>query len=171
MRARSLLLASFLGASAALLTCDRFTTAETLNVRAPDGSVAAIVLSHPSIDPPRQSLGLRAAGGEVRVLRRLAEDQDWCRQAYWSGDSSTVVFLVQDAHMLAYSRSGELLADRWLVEPRGYPTTKVARQFALSPDGTTATYRACTRSGARDASGKRCSDAVTVQVRPAPRPT
>src|SRR5664279_1229255 len=133
--------------AAATSACDRLSTGVHVSVRSPDGTVTAIVLNHPTIDPPDQSLNLQPSGGSRLRLRQLSPDQDWCHQVFWSADSSTVVFLVQDARMLAYSRSGVLLADQWLVNDAGYPTPEVAWGFAIAADGAAASFRPCRRPG------------------------
>lgn len=136
-----------------------------ISVASPDGRVIARVVSHPSIDPPSQSLWLEPAGGAARQLRHLADDQDWCNEVYWSADSSTVAFLIQDARLLAFTRSGQLLADRWLVDHRGYPPREVARHFALSSDGSSASFKPCLRNPRFSTGVPGCSAVTTVRLR------
>ncbi len=165
-RTRLLIYVALLSLSAVSLACDRLVTTVHLTVPSPDGSTSAVVLDHPSIDPPEQSIGFHPASGTFHPLRRLAPDQDWCHQVFWSADSSTVVFLIQDARMVAYSRTGDLLADQWLVNHSGYPTPQVAWKFLLSSDGATATFRPCRRPGRGGPQGSHpCEPQVTIPVR------
>jgi hypothetical protein len=165
-RTRLLVYVALLSLSAASLACDRLVTSVHLTVPSPDGSTSAVVLDHPSIDPPEQSIGFHPASGAFHPVRRLASDQDWCHQVFWSADSSTVVFLIQDARMVAYSRTGDFLADQWLVNHSGYPTPQVAGRFSLSSDGATATFRPCNRPGRGGPQGSHpCGPEVTIRVR------
>jgi len=143
--------------------CGRTST--HISAASPDGRVIARVLSHPSIDPPDQSLWLGPVGATSRQLRHLAPDQDWCNEVHWSADSSTVAFLVQDAWLLAFTRSGQLLADQWLVDHRDYPPRQVARRFALSPDGSSASFQPCLRRPRRSTGVPACSATATVVLR------
>lgn len=136
-----------------------------ISVASPDGHVVARVLSHPSIDPPNQSLWLGLVGGSARQLRHLSEDQDWCNEVHWSADSPTVAFLIQDARLLAFTRSGQLLADRWLVDHRGYPPREVARHFALSSDGSSVSFQPCLRNPRFSSGVPGCSAVTTVRLR------
>jgi hypothetical protein len=136
-----------------------------ISVSSPDGRVVARVLFHLSIDPPNQSLWLEPIGGTARQLRHLAEDQDWCNEVHWSADSSTVAFLIQDARLLAFTRSGQLLVDRWLVDDRGYPSREVARHFALSSDRSSASFQPCLRNPRFSTGVPGCSAVTTVRVR------
>jgi hypothetical protein len=131
-----------------------------LTVQSPDQQMVALVLSHASIDPPSQSLWLGPVNGSPRKLLRLSEDQDWCNTVVWSADSSTVAFLVQDARLLAFDRSGRLLLNRWLVDHRDYPPRELARDLSLSVDGSVATFRPCARRSPAD-----CAAALTVALR------
>jgi len=172
IRTRLLVQVVLLSLSAVSWACDRLVTTVHLTVPSPDGSTSAVVLDHPSIDPPEQSIGFHRASGAFDLLRHLAPDQDWCHQVFWSADSSTVVFLIRDARMVAYSRTGESLADRWLVNHSGHPTPQVAWRFSLFSDGATATFRPCTRPGRGGPQGSHpCGPEVTIQVRPTRRPT
>ena len=146
IRTRLLVQVVLLSLSAVFLACDRLVTTVHLTVPCPNGSTSAVALDHPSIDPPEQSIGFQPASGTFHLLRRLAPDQDWCHQVFWSADSSTVVFLTQDPRMVAYSRNGDFLADQWLVNHSGYPTPQVAGRFSLSSNGSTATFRPCKRA-------------------------
>ena len=136
-----------------------------LSVPSPDGTHVARVLSRPSIDPPAQSLWLGPVDGKAAELLRLAPDQDWCNAVSWSADGSTVAFLVQDARVIAFSSSGQLLVDRWLVEHQSYPSREIARAFSLSADGSQASFTPCLRHPGHSSGGSPCSPVRTIAVR------
>lgn len=119
-----------------------------LETPSPDGTITAFVKNHYTIDGPDQSIWLRFGDGSKKKLQRLAADQDWCSLIVWSGDSSRVGFLIQDAHLFAYdSGTGDLVADEWLVEQDGYPPTYRVRNLALSEEGRRVSFRRCRRRG------------------------
>jgi len=113
----------------------------------PDGSRVAFVRNRPSIDPPAQSLWLRAADGTATELLRLGEDSEWCHIIVWSGDGTRVAFLVQDARLLVVdAQRARIVLEKWLVDPPGgYPPDRIVRDLALSEDGREATFRTCPR--------------------------
>ena len=127
-----------------------------LEETSPDEAYVAQVRNAISIDPPNQSLWMagRDGRGATRVLQ-LGGDQDWCNQIVWSGDGSTVAFLVQDAWIAVYDAESRRLRVRdWLVPRTGYPTIHEVRDLRLASDGTVASYRVC-RRGVEDCSGMR----------------
>jgi len=124
-----------------------------LEETSPDGTYVAQVRNHISIDPPLQSLWMAERDGRnaTRVLK-LSGDQDWCDQIVWSGDGSTVAFLVQGAWIVVYDAyTRQQRVREWLVEQDGYPTLHEVRELKLGTDGSVATYRVC-RRGAEECS-------------------
>ena len=117
-----------------------------LSVMSPDGAAEAFVRNHPNIDPPSQSVWLRV-GSTTRLLQNLGPDSDWCNTIVWSGDSSTVGYLVQDARLLTADRaSGRIVSEKWLTDWRGeYPPYRVVLDLTLSADGREARFRDCAR--------------------------
>src|SRR5688572_24828583 len=112
----------------------------------PDGRHRAFVRNHASIDPPAQSLWLSSEGGGTTQVRKLSEDQDWCRVIAWAGDSQSVGFLVQDARLIVLDAvTRRTRADRWLVAQDDYPPTQVIADLALSHDGMSVQFKACRR--------------------------
>lgn len=119
-----------------------------LAVASPDGGTTAWVRNHVELDPPSQSLWLRSADGDEIQLRRLAPDQDWCDTIVWSADGSRVAFLVQQGRLLVADVTGRVVVERWLVpSPRGSPPRERVEELALSPDGSRASFRRCSRTG------------------------
>lgn len=118
-----------------------------VSAASPDGRYRALVRNHVSLDPPAQSLWIAPANGDARMVRKLSEDQDWCKVVVWSANATRVAFLVQDARLLVVDpRSAALVADRWLVDQDGYPPSHEVKDLSLSPDGTSARFRACRRA-------------------------
>lgn len=120
-----------------------------LEAESPDGRYVALVRNHPAIDPPSQSLRIGRRGESPRLVRRLAEDMDWCDTIAWSADSSTAAFVVRGARLLVVeAATGETVFDDWVVEWRGeYPPAIVVRGLALDATGSRATFRGCSRRG------------------------
>lgn len=123
-------------------------------VVSPDGRLRAEVRNHPSIDPPKQSLWLVETETDRRYrLARLGEDTGWCQSISWSGDSSKVAFVLQDAYLALYdAASHQRLAEVWLVENNAYPTSREIVDLRLNSDGSQAEYRTCRRQDRRDCS-------------------
>lgn len=117
-----------------------------LAVTSPDGRHRALVLNHPSIDPPAQSLWVGPVNGNPSFVQKLSEDQDWCKVAVWSAQSNRVAFLVQDARLVMVDAKVGKVVDRWLVPQDGYPPSSTIEGLSLSPDGKTARFHACRRA-------------------------
>jgi hypothetical protein len=147
MRAHLVLLVCA-GATAGCVTAEQWGLPhEPLSVRSPDQHLTAYVHNHASFDPPDQSIGVRDAAGRETDVLRLGPDSNWCDLAVWSGDSSTVAFLVQNARLVVVdARSARVMTQVWLVPQDSYPTTHVATDLALSSDGRSVTFRSCERS-------------------------
>jgi len=123
----------------------------------PDGRYRAFVRNHPSIDPPNQSLWLASDVAGTFQIRKLSEDEDWCRTIAWAGDSQSVAFLVQDAHLVVVDVvTHRIRVDRWLVPQQDYPPSQEVRNVSLSHDGSIVRFTACSRG--RDV----CADRVEV---------
>jgi len=111
----------------------------------PDGRMLAFVKNHAGIDPPNQSLWLRyQSDGTERMLRRLMPDADWSDEVTWKSDSSRVAFLVNGVAADVFSRTGELVDRRALVERTGaYPEPLIVRHLAFADRGLV--YQVCER--------------------------
>lgn len=119
------------GATAGCVTAEQWgLPREPLSVRSPDQHLTAYVHNHASFDPPDQSIGVRDAAGRETDVLRLGPDSDWCDLAVWSGDSSTVAFLVQSGKPAAAGRqpsdvrrqASTHLGNATCREPRRYAT-------------------------------------------------
>jgi hypothetical protein len=113
----------------------------------PDQRYTAVVRNRPNIDPPAQSLWLEQAGTSAIQLQELLGDVDWCDAIAWSGDSSTVAFLVRGAKLVIADTATKRITDeRWLVPQTGaYPPLQVVRALTLSSDGRGASFQICDR--------------------------
>jgi dipeptidyl aminopeptidase/acylaminoacyl peptidase len=102
----------------------------------PDGRIVAFVREEASLDPPKQSLWIGPARGQAVQVARLAEDQDWSDQIFWSPDGSRVGFLIRGSFAEVFdARQRNRIAQITLVEPDGYPGSREARTVAFTPDG------------------------------------
>jgi hypothetical protein len=154
-----------------------------LRVPSPDGRIVAFVRNHPNPDPPDQSLWLQASTGPAIELARLASDADWCNLIVWSSDSRRVAFLISDAIVQVYDGRSHAKVFSGFVGRRSWdtPPRYILRDLALSPDGTSVTFRECERTwrpsppGRQNARGSRvdrvisgCSASTTVALADVP---
>ena len=144
-RLRPVLLA---GLAAAALACEAAQLGwppVPLRVPSPDGRAVAFVRNHPDVDPPDQSLWLKASDGAATELTRLAPDADWCNLIVWSADSRRVAFLVSDAILYVYDGRSQAKVFSGFVGRRSWdqPPRYTLRHLALSSDGTSVTFREC----------------------------
>ena len=118
----------------------------------PDANHIAFVRNHADIDPPSQSIWVGKQGSTTRLIKRLGSDSDWCNTIVWSPDSSTVAFLIQDAHLIAVdAASQEVIFDKWLTAWRGeYPPDQMAVDLTLDTRGVEVRFRVCDRKMWRD---------------------
>ena len=118
-----------------------------VSVVSPDGRLIASVRNHPNPDPPSQSIWLGPVKGPATRLTTLGPDSDWCDVIVWSGDSSTVSYLVQGARLITVdARSARIVSEKWLTEWKGeYPPYRIVRNLALATDGHEALFQDCQR--------------------------
>lgn len=119
-----------------------------LRTVSPDGERVAFVRSSFAIDPPAQSLWIGdAEGGEAVRVARLAEDQEWCDEIFWSPDGQRVGFLITGLRVQVYdAESSRLIDEQILVEADGYPGSLEARLVSFTPDGKGLRFRECHRT-------------------------
>jgi len=123
-----------------------------IEVASPDGTRAAIVQNHPSIDPPSQSLWISGPEGAF-PLRRLAEDQQWCDTAVWAADGTRVAFLVNGVEADVYDvASKREIARHDLVSRGDDPPRRIVRDLRFSSDGKALGFRHCDRRSGADCS-------------------
>jgi len=133
-----------------------------VSAESPDRRFVAFVRNHANIDPPDQSLWLTDPSGATTMLRKLGGDTEWCNRIVWSRDSSIVGFLIMDARLETYDvATRRLQTATWLNGFSGeYPPAGVVSDVTLSPDGRTASFKAC----AGTAAAKPCSQTLHVAL-------
>jgi hypothetical protein len=115
----------------------------------PDGRVVAFVREEASLDPPAQSLWIGPQRGKAVRVARLAQDQDWCDQIFWSADGTRVGFLIRGNFADVFdARQRTRIAKVTLLEPDGYPGTRDARFAAFTPDNGGISFLECARGRA-----------------------
>jgi hypothetical protein len=144
-----------------------------VSATSPDGRFVAYVRNHPNLDPPSQTIWLKAVGRSAVKLRALGPDSDWCNTVVWSADSSTVSYLVQDARLItADARAERVVSEHWLTAWEGeYPPSRMARNLSLSADGQQARFLDCARLMTRPGyvhEATECSELRTKRIRGAP---
>lgn len=103
-------------------------------VVSPDGNHTARVREEWWADPPKQSLWL-----DDVLIANLEQDAGGCRTIVWSGDGSTVGYLVQDAKLIVVDAA----THRITSTQRLVATSHSVCGLALSEDGSTATFKSC----------------------------
>jgi hypothetical protein len=115
-------------------------------LRSPDGNTVAYVMDVPCFDGPCQSLWIRAGGSSTR-LQKLGEDSESCDQIVWTPDSSRVAFIVNGYQMRVFdAKTGSNIGAVSLIEPDGYPTSRVVRGVTFSSNGAAVTFDDCPRN-------------------------
>ena len=170
-------LAFTLAASAASCSARQLGFPRTqVSATSPDDNHVALIRNHADIDPPSQSIWVGRRAGTTRLIKRLGPDSDWCNTIVWSPDSSTVAFLIQDAHLVTVDAATQnVISDKWLTPWRGeYPPDQVAVDLTLDARGTEARFRVCDRGMWRDYfvfDATNCGDFRKVALRePTPDP-
>lgn len=135
-----------------------------VTIKSPDGRFVAEVRDQPCIDGPCQSIWVGEVDGELRRIRKLGEDSDWCDTIVWSADGSIAAFLIQGARLVSVEvATGRVVSDLWLTEWRGeYPPTHVVTDLSLSSDGRRAQFRDCRRPRGRSTSAADCVTTARV---------
>lgn len=154
MRTTAPLIASIVVAGVLWVGCDaRSWGRPRIEVQAtsPSGSHVAYVRNHVSIDPPNQSLWLRdLATGKRTKLKQLGEDMNWSNLVTWSVAGEAVAFLIDDAWVAVYDRTGAEVALGDLVPRDGYPTLTAVRDLRFAADARFLEFTACHRHTGRD---------------------
>lgn len=122
------------------------TSRPVVGALSPDTAFRAEVRNQSCFDGPCQSLWVGPADRLQKVMD-LGADADWCNRIMWSGDSSTTVFLVQDAKLVAVDAvTSRVITETWLIDWRGeYPPSQEVIDLSLSHDGSVATFSVCPR--------------------------
>lgn len=118
-------------------------------LESPDGSLVAFVREEASLDPPSQSLWIGPQGGRPTLVARLAQDQEWCDQIFWSTDGARVGFVIRGSFAEVFdAQQRSQVAKVALVKPDGYPGSREARFVAFTPDSGGIRFLECTRGRA-----------------------
>ena len=143
-----------------------------VSATSPDGGYIAFVRNQPNIDPPSQSLWVGRSESGPHKIQDLGPDSDWCNVIAWSGDSTTVSYLIQDARLITIDAASQrIVSERWLTPQDGYPTSRMAVDVSLSHDGRRVRFRECDRKVGRPGyvhDPTDCGPLQSADIRPGP---
>lgn len=130
---------------------------EVIRAPSPTGSLTALVLSLPSLDPPRQVIVLEDATRARTELARVPPDSEWVDEVAWSADGQRVGFLLSGRHFLAFDTEPlRKVADLDLLDgaPRGRVAHQ-AREVILAPAGDRVGFVLCSNENPADCGERR----------------
>jgi len=119
----------------------------------PDGQLLASVTEARCAQVRCQALKIGARGGSSRVVEALTGDEEVSEVA-WTPDSSRVAFIVNGYQLRLFdARTGANLGAMALIDPDGFPPSRIARGVTFSSNGAAVTFDDCPRehSGCRPA--------------------
>jgi hypothetical protein len=119
----------------------------------PDGGLVAYVTEARCAQVRCQALRIRAntRGGSVTTFEALTGDEEVSDIA-WTPDSTRVGFVVNGYQLRVFDvRSGRNLGAVSLIDPDGFPPSRIARGVTFSANGAAVTFDDCPRehSGCR----------------------
>jgi len=111
----------------------------------PDGQLVASVTEARCAQVRCQALKIGARGGSSRVIETLTGDEEVSDVA-WTPDSSRVAFVVNGYQLRVFdARTGGNLGAVSLVDPDGFPPSRIARGVTFSANGAAVTFDDCPR--------------------------
>jgi WD40 repeat protein len=117
----------------------------------PDGQLVAYVTEARCAEVRCQALRVGTSSRSGSTLETLTGDEQVSEIA-WTPDSSRVAFVVNGYQLRVFdARSGRNLGAVSLIDPDGFPPSRIARGVTFSTDGAAVTFDDCPRehSGCR----------------------
>ena len=113
----------------------------------PDGQLTAIVTEAPCAQVRCQALRIRAGsrGASTRTVEALTGDEE-VSEITWTPDSTRVAFLVNGYQLRVFdAHTGGTLGAVSLIDPDGFPPSRIARGVTFSANGAAVTFDNCPR--------------------------
>jgi hypothetical protein len=117
----------------------------------PDGQLVASVTEARCAQVRCQALRIGGRRGSSTIVEALTGDEEVTEVA-WTPDSSRVAFVVNGYQLRLFdARTGHNLGAVSLVDPDGFPPSRIARGVTFSSNGAAVTFDDCPRehSGCR----------------------
>ena len=122
-----------------------------LAVESPAHDATATVLEARCAQGRCQVLRLQAPGGGTKTLETLTGDEH-ASEIAWTPDGGRVAFLVNGYQLRVFDgRTGAGLGAASLIDPDGFPPSRIVRGVTFSANGAAVTFDDCPRehSGCR----------------------
>lgn len=111
----------------------------------PDGQMVASVTEARCAQVRCQALKIGARGGSSTIVETLTGDEQVSEVA-WTPDGSRVGFVVNGYQLRLFdAHTGHNLGAVSLVEPDGFPPSRIARGVTFSTNGAAVTFDDCPR--------------------------
>lgn len=111
----------------------------------PDGRLVASVTEARCAQVRCQALKIGARGGSSKIVEALTGDEE-VSEVTWTPDSSRVAFVVNGYQMRVFdARTGHTLGALSLIDPDGFPPSRIARGVTFSANGAAVTFDDCPR--------------------------
>lgn len=93
-----------------------------------------------------QTLWLGAAQASAKQVEELPQDSEYCDDIAWTPDGGRVAFLVNGYQLRVFDvHAGTNLGAVNLIDPNGYPSSRIARGVTFSNNGAAVTFDDCPR--------------------------
>ncbi len=111
----------------------------------PDGQLVATVYEARCAQVRCQALRIAVHGGSARTVEALTGDEQVSEIA-WTPDSSRVAFVVNGYQLRVFdAQTGRNLGAVSLIDPDGFPPSRIARGVTFSANGAAVTFDDCPR--------------------------
>jgi hypothetical protein len=111
----------------------------------PDGQLLASVTEARCAQVRCQALKIGTRGGSSTVVEALTGDEEVSEVA-WTPDSSRVAFIVNGYQLRVFdAHTGRNLGAVSLIDPDGFPPSRIARGVTFSSNGAAVTFDDCPR--------------------------
>ena len=94
-----------------------------------------------------QTLWIGPDTRSAKVVQTLSGTAEQAGEIAWTADGGRVAFVINGYQLRVFdAKSGANLGAVTLIEPDGYPTTRIARGVTFSSNGAAVTYDDCPRA-------------------------
>ena len=125
-----------------LLGSRRIVTA----ARSPSGDAVAFVLEGRCAAGLCQTLRIGPTASSARVVETLVGPDEQAGEIAWTADGGRVAFLVNGYQLRVFdAHTGRNIGAMSILDPDGFPPSRIARGVTFSTNGASVTFDACPR--------------------------